>query len=700
LFFSPNQIVPMKHHVLSIQTPFQKLSGSPFRILISLAVLLANIGMSMAATINVPGVNGPTIQAAVNAAVAGDIILVAPGTYNENVTISKSLTLISSGGAGSTIINGSPVSLGTILISSGVNDVTVGGSGKGFTIEGYDNPNGAVENAAVYIQGTHSGITIQGNTIVADGEGGLLTEFNANVTNLKVIENIFSGQTYSGSEPGGCGFATQFDNPTTNTPRQLVVISQGASNVLFSNNQLTGAAGGTSSTCTPFGQGNTLATIDANNTVICGNNFAGTTARFATHLRARGTNVSVKNNTFNSSGLIGDATYHIFFGSTSITGGNPNTIAGVAQENIFTTEGWYFTGSTNIYKSSAQVSAQSGSPAPIAANSAPIANTSCPTCLNTTPPDLFTAYPGDSRVPAGQQSATVCQNSGNVTFQFSNCIGGTVNWSGTDGSNGTGNIIASSANVGTVTYSATCTIGQCISAASQVSVTTNAPPVVSISGNTSVVFGYGSNCTTLTAQPTGNGPFTYIWKSGNMQIGTSASQQVCPAQTTTYSVTVTDANGCSTNQEVTVYVKDVRCGNKNQNVQICYYGVTQCVSEKIAKNYLRLGATLGACGSGSNSPARIGVEESASDSPFELSVKGYPNPTQGELTVEVMSKISGSVQMQVLDLTGRAVQQRSEQLLEGRNEVKFDLRAQPSGNYLIRAVDGLNRQGVVRVNKQ
>ena len=46
-----------------------------------------------AATINVPG-DYPTIQAAVNAALPGDTIIVAAGTYNEMVSINKPLTLL------------------------------------------------------------------------------------------------------------------------------------------------------------------------------------------------------------------------------------------------------------------------------------------------------------------------------------------------------------------------------------------------------------------------------------------------------------------------------------------------------------------------------------------------------------------------------------------------------------------------------
>ena len=39
-----------------------------------------------------------TIQQAVNASTSGDVIRVAPGTYTENVVVSKSLTIIAASG--------------------------------------------------------------------------------------------------------------------------------------------------------------------------------------------------------------------------------------------------------------------------------------------------------------------------------------------------------------------------------------------------------------------------------------------------------------------------------------------------------------------------------------------------------------------------------------------------------------------------
>src|SRR5260370_7806093 len=56
--------------------------------------------------INVPATQ-PTIQAAINAASNGDTVLVAPGTYTENINFGgKAITGTSSGGPSVTIIDG------------------------------------------------------------------------------------------------------------------------------------------------------------------------------------------------------------------------------------------------------------------------------------------------------------------------------------------------------------------------------------------------------------------------------------------------------------------------------------------------------------------------------------------------------------------------------------------------------------------
>ncbi len=223
-------------------------------------------------------------------------------------------------------------------------------------------------------------------------------------------------------------------------------------------------------------------------------------------------------------------------------------------------------------------------------------------------------------------------------------------------------------------------------------VTVDPLPVVTPGPDQSVIFGFGSNCTDISVMATGAPTLGYSWDN---DAGNAATVNVCPEETTTYTVTVTDGNGCQATGQVTVNVQDVRCGNRDQNVTICYYGVTQCVTEKIARRYLKLGATLGGCGTGN---ARLSAETETLQ--LELSLTAYPNPVQDLVTLEVLAPQAGPATFEVLDLTGRARQSRQEILKEGLNEVEFRLGTLPTGIYLIRALDAQNRQGTVKVSKQ
>ncbi|MBC2775834.1 hypothetical protein H6M51_23515, partial [Rhizobium sp. AQ_MP] len=272
-------------------------NGGQVELDLTANVLVFNASGELVGTYN-------TIQEGVDNSLNGFTIEVLPGTYNENVTIGVSITLVSVGGRDSTIING--VSTGsenaTITVLGGIDNVSIGTNGNdGFTIVGFDKGNPGIEQAAVYLLNAVAGnptdnFHMVGNEVVANGEAALLSDWNAAVTNAVIDRNIFSGKTFVGAEPAT---GDQFTVP--NVARQLVAFGQGstpasnnADNITFTNNAITGAAGGTSA-------GNNLVTIDASNSNISNNIFTGHTAGGSFALRARGEGTSIENNTLDHS---------------------------------------------------------------------------------------------------------------------------------------------------------------------------------------------------------------------------------------------------------------------------------------------------------------------------------------------------------------------------------------------------------------
>lgn len=278
-----------------------------------------------------------TITQAIPRVATGGKIIVAPGTYNGNITINKQgISLLSTGGASVTHINSTVIGQNTVALSHGTNNVTIGAPGKGFTITGFDS-DGATETGAVYLLGSHTNIRIEGNEIVANGEHGIGSNFNTAIDNIIINQNTFSGKTFAGAEPGGCGSTGQFV-AGNNIPRQLVVLGgsntvTNSKNVSFTNNRVIGTTGGYNSASGCF-QGNTQITIDVIGAFISGNIFDGVTTT-GSSLRTRGNATSISCNTFYNRNLGERATHIFFFDQDPLTGAVPNTIHGVLEANAF-----------------------------------------------------------------------------------------------------------------------------------------------------------------------------------------------------------------------------------------------------------------------------------------------------------------------------------------------------------------------------
>ena len=97
----------------------------------------------------VPG-NYPTIQAAINAAQAGDTVRVAPGTYIENINFSgKAITVVSEAGPNVTTIDGNQANSVVRFISGeGPNSII-----EGFTVRNGDaNQNGTTAVESIFFR--------------------------------------------------------------------------------------------------------------------------------------------------------------------------------------------------------------------------------------------------------------------------------------------------------------------------------------------------------------------------------------------------------------------------------------------------------------------------------------------------------------------------------------------------------------------
>ena len=161
------------------------------RILPVLALLIAAVGAARAQTTrNVgPGQTYTTIQSAINAATPGDTVLVAPGTYYENINfLGKAITVTSSGGAAATIIDGGG-KLGSATVAF-VTGETRSSVISNFTIRG----GGAdLYTAAIEVSGGvfayQSAPTVLNNLITANQCNGVVSDEAAALIQGNTLEN-------------------------------------------------------------------------------------------------------------------------------------------------------------------------------------------------------------------------------------------------------------------------------------------------------------------------------------------------------------------------------------------------------------------------------------------------------------------------------------------------------------------------------
>ena len=163
-------------------------SASPLQLAALSALLACLLGpASLGATENVGPGGHATIQAGIDAAVPGETVLVAPGTYTENsILINKELVLMSSGGAASTIIDGSDTATVIRIRTASVTRNTIV---EGFTIRNGRGPGGG-EGGCMTIRDS-AAPTIQDNVFEncrSELSGGAIKVSNG--ASAAILDNI------------------------------------------------------------------------------------------------------------------------------------------------------------------------------------------------------------------------------------------------------------------------------------------------------------------------------------------------------------------------------------------------------------------------------------------------------------------------------------------------------------------------------
>ncbi len=216
-------------------------------------IIVASSAMAAGATLTVGNATSlpctgtySTISAAVAAASPSDTVKVCPGTYNESVTISKTLTLI---GAKAGVDARTRATTGESIINSSCSPVQIFADNvvvDGFTVQGstdldpctiagiYTNPGGF---------GYHGGYQIL-NNIVQNNIIGIEMD-NDGVLPAKVARNLIQNNNNPGPD-GGTGIDTNFgaikvvvdsNKFAGQTNSGIDLVNAGGSNLTFSSNE-------------------------------------------------------------------------------------------------------------------------------------------------------------------------------------------------------------------------------------------------------------------------------------------------------------------------------------------------------------------------------------------------------------------------------------------------------------------------------
>ncbi|KAF2330647.1 chondroitinase family polysaccharide lyase [Flavobacterium daemonense] len=159
-----------------------------------------------------------------------------------------------------------------------------------------------------------------------------------------------------------------------------------------------------------------------------------------------------------------------------------------------------------------------------------------------------------------------------------------------------------------------------------------------------IYIGYGPTSLTLNAMVQGNQDCTYSWNTG------AQTPSISVSEAGTYTVVATYAGGCQTTSSIAVDTLDVRCGNKNDKVQICHNNNVICLAPSAVQAHLNHGDKLGSCTSLSR---KATSNETLDLGKFTI----YPNPVHDSFNVSISSMLDPTATISIYNIIGNKLRQ-------------------------------------------
>ena len=301
--------------------------------------------------------------------------------------------------------------------------------------------------------------------------------------------------------------------------------------------------------------------------------------------------------------------------------------------------------------------------------------------------------------PAGTVASTASiaascgLNDGGATVTVLNGSGPyTYNWN--DPGNSTGTTVN---NLAAGSYQVTITDGQGCTVVQSANVSNANAPVVTATGLNVTCVGGADGVASVTATG-GTAPYTYLWNDP----GNSTSSIVNTLPVGSYTVTVTDGAGCLSIQSVTLMATNPQpVVSLGPDINLPAGSSTTLNPGAGFASYLWSNGTTGttllvdstgtysvtitdANGCSNSDTIMVSIGVGLDELLSQQAVQTYPNPSMGDLVVEIDAAIRGSFQLTVIDQQGRVVRQQPLQL-NGRNtRHSLDLNKEAAGIYFLK----------------